>query len=142
MTLRQRCLVTMALVLCLVAFPACQREAGYVPPSKGRLVARPITLQTGSDYCLQNGVEGGSVAMGPDGVQWTTPGNQTIELHFNSPCGFTNPDGSNHCDFGPTTGPINSGSSTLSIGMSITYSSMKLNGQPCNVGHDGLIMRR
>jgi len=131
MSLRQRCLVAIVIVLSLISLPACHGE-----PGKGKAVTS-IQLTAPNAVCQQNGASGTNVTMGQDGVSWTTaPSSATIEIHFASGCGFAN-----GCDYGPTNGPISSGGSSLPNGSTIQYSSIKLGGASCNVSGAGLVMR-
>jgi hypothetical protein len=135
MSLGRRCFVTMV-VLSVATFSAC--KYGGI---KLKETATGISLTAPNTTCLQNGVGGTNLTMGPDGVSWsTTPSSATIEVHFAAGCGFPS------CDFPAQTGPVPSGPSSLPDGVSITYTHIKLNGQECQVnngvGSAGLIMHR
>jgi len=143
MSLRQHCLAMMV-AFAVGAFPACRHEGpaqegpAQTHPVKAA-AAVPIQLTASGGNCLQDGQSGANEGIVPDGVSWTTtPSSNTIEIHLSAGCGFAN-----GCDYGPTTGPITSGSSSLANGTTITYvMPMKINGQQCTLHGDGLIMHR
>jgi len=95
----------------------------------------PISLDVDSaGFCTQNGVEGGNVAMGAPGVSWYNPSGYTVEIHFADGCQLAN-----GCNYAAAA-TWQSGKSAWGAGP-LPYSSIKINGAPCTVGSDGLVMR-
>jgi hypothetical protein len=135
-----RCILLVAGLCGTLTLVTCKPEMGptSLPVLKGGppTAVVPITLDTDSGLCTQNGVEGGNVVMGSPGVSWSGAGGQTIEVHFAAGCMFAN-----GCDYGPGPGPFMTGRSNYPVTTSVRYSSIKVNNSPCNSMSDGLIMR-
>jgi len=138
-----RCVLLVTGLYATLTLVACKPEMGPTslpvlkngPPT----AVVPITLDTDSGMCTQNGVEGGNVVMARYGVSWSGAGGQTIEVHITpgagAKCMFEN-----GCNYGPGPGPYATGTSSYAAGP-VVYMSINVNGQPCNIGSDGLVMR-
>ena len=136
MSVLQRSFVGAGVLSFLLAFPACNKTTTVAPPPV-EAGSVPIALTAGSNgNCLQNSVEGGNVVMGTPGVTWSSPiANTSLEIHFAPGCPFS------QCDFGPSTSPIPSRTSSAPRGTTVPYSSIKIGGSSCSVGSDGIVMR-
>ena len=137
MSLRQLSFVTILAITTAISFPACNKvtTTAWAPPPVGS--PTQVTLTTGTNgACLQNGVEGGNLAMRAEGVEWSTPtANTIVEIDFPAGCPFA------ACHFGPSAAPIPSGASAVPPGTTATYNWIRIGGNNCAVGGDGIVMR-
>lgn len=140
MSLRHRSLVVTVVLLVVFSFTACNKQEQ--PPDHPLSLAdpQPVAITVGTDgYCLQNGVEGGNAVMGTGGLKWSNPNaNATLAIVVN-PGAHACPFGS--CSFPASSTPISSGRSSANPGDQFTYTSITVNGTPCQPGMDGFIMR-
>jgi len=112
--------------LCLLAvIPACTRPA----PNN----ALSIQITAPSVQCLQNG-QVGVIEVPQAGACWTGPDSKTpVQVQLPANCPFS------QCSFPTASGSMCSGqASPGSDGQTFTYTSIKINGNPCTVGTDGL----